>query len=183
MKKNSTAIVLTLFYSMLMLYKAANLFVREQMYWLQSHYFRCPFWPFWKGVRLDSWLYWIQYQVLISARVPREPSTCICSGVRTRYLIKAKEINKNEKSSSGRTFNLAESIYFTKINRKRAKHARFFILIKSKTFQNARAHFSVSKNCWIWRFNKLLNSFEFSNFEFTNFEFSNFEFSETNSAI
>ena len=49
--------------------------MRGQTYWLQSHYFRCRFWPIWKGVRLDSWLYWIQYQVLISARVPRGPLT------------------------------------------------------------------------------------------------------------
>ena len=33
-------------------------------------------------------------------------------------------------------------------------------------------HFSIFKNCWIWRFNKLLNSFEFSNFKFSNFNAS-----------
>ena len=74
---------------------------------------------------------------------------------------------------SGRTVNLAKSSYFTKINRKRAKYAHFSILIKNKTFQNAHADFSVSKNCWIRQFNKLPNLFEFSNFEF----------SKTNSAI
>ena len=82
-------------------------------------------------------------------------------------------------------------LFYPKINRKRAKHTLFFILIKSKTFQNARAHFSFSKNCWIRRFNKLLNSFEFSKNEFskTNSAKTNSakriqqnEFSKTNSA-
>ena len=55
---------------------------------------------------------------------------------------------------AGKTVNLAESIYFTKINRKCAIRP-FFYFNKNKTFQNTRAHFSVLKIAEFGKFKKV----------------------------
>ena len=51
-------------------------------------------------------------------------------------------INGTPSTMTGRTINLAERIYFAKINRKRAKHA-LFSMLKKTLF--VRARFSIPK--------------------------------------